>query len=159
VVGRAARADDGGVLEPTTVWMVELRTRSTLRDVKGVLTLEQDGLSFHSPADGTEVRIPFAAARSAKRLRMSPVLLVRWQDAGDRLTAFYFAPPPPLVQVSDATTETRAGFLGVMGSRPPSKRKHRRTNATYLTSQNGSLKPTLVAWVKEVRVRISSAGG
>jgi hypothetical protein len=148
------------MLEPVTVWMVELKTGSTLHEVKGILTLGEDALRFVSPANGTEVRIPYERARSARRLRMSPVLLVRWRDEADRTSAFYFAPPPPLVPPDGSDTQLpRAGIFGPLGGRPPSKRRQRRENASYLTMRSGPLKPTMVAWADEVRTRIAASRG
>ena len=147
------------MLEPVTVWMVELRTGSTLKEVKGILTLGEDALRFVSPADGTELRIPYERARSARRLRMSPVLLVRWRDEDDRTSAFYFAPPPPLLSPDSRDTQLPgAGVFGPLGG-PPSKRRQRRENASYLTMRSGPLKPTMVAWAEEVRTRIAASRG
>ncbi len=160
VVGGPPPAHHGGMLEPATVWMVELRTKASLDEVKGILTLEPDGLRFVAPANGTELRIPFERTASVKRLRMSPVILVRWKDETDRSIAFYFAPPPPLLPTDDRdTTLPRAGLLGAFGGRPPSKRRQRRENATYLTHHSGELKPIMIAWATEVRTRIAAARG
>jgi hypothetical protein len=140
--------------------MVELRTRSSLDEVKGILTLDPDALRFVSPANGTEIRIPFDRTTSVKRLRMSPVILVRWKDESDRSIAFYFAPPPPLVPPDHRdTTLPRAGVLGALGGRPPSKRRQRRENATYLAQHGGELKPIMIAWAAEVRTRVAASRG
>lgn len=148
------------MLEPATVWMVELRTGSSLDEVKGILMLDPDALRFVSPANGTELRIPFERATSVKRLRMSPVILVRWKDEQERSIAFYFAPPPPLMPPDGRETALpRAGVMGALGGRPTSKRRQRRENATYLTHHSGELKPIMIAWASEVRSRIAASRG
>ena len=68
-------------------------------DVRGELTLTDTHVVF-MPADSEiGATIEYAAILQVKRLKLTPVLLVRWVDEGERReTAFYVAKPPPMAK-------------------------------------------------------------
>lgn len=83
--------------DATKVWKVDL-ARGRTDEREGTLTLEADALVF-APAGEPGRREPIAlsAVTSAKRLRISPVLMVTHREGPVALrTAFYFVAPPPL---------------------------------------------------------------
>lgn len=150
-----AAGDDDVVVDPVTVWRVQLR-RGDVRDVEGTLRLDADALVFEDHASASETRVAFAEIRSARRVRASPILIVVHDDAGARSqTAFYFSQPPPLEAPAP-------GSPGATGRRPlgpfaamrhTSRRRHQRENVKYLATKAGSLKPTIQAWADEISAR------
>jgi hypothetical protein len=118
------------MLEPVVVWKVELRRGRDPVDVEGTLTLTDDALVFED-LDGDTTSIDFSEIDRARRQRMSPILLVRHRDTSLGETAFYFAQPPPLG--------------------PPDP------NTGYLSTKGTVLKPTIQAWVDEVRAKVIAA--
>ena len=156
MVARAPSGEDRTVadeLGSVTVWMVQLGEGQPATETRGRLSIEEEALVFE--AHGTEARtaIRFADAHRAKRLRLSPVLLLRWREvARDRETAFYFVQPPPLVPPEEPVSVTPAGPFDML--RRPSKRRQRRQNASFLTVNAGALRPTILAWADEVQRRI-----
>lgn len=147
--------------EPVTVWMVHLRRGVAPAEVEGTLSLEADALVF-SHGTGEVTRIRLADAQTAKRLRGSPVLMLRWRrDAERRETAFYFRQPPPLEPPDPTTTSLRSAGVApspMAAMRRPSKRRQKRSNAQYLAMSGGMLKPTLKTWASEVSAGIAAAG-
>jgi hypothetical protein len=153
-----ARQDGCMPKKPRTVWMVELSRDAAHHEVKGTLAIESDALVFTAAATARETRIPYDAAGRVQRLRMSPVLTVRWRDTDvDRRTAFYFVQPPPLDPPQDLALRTTTP----LGARRASPRRQHRQNATLLTARGSELKPTIVEWVAEIetRIRDARAGG
>jgi hypothetical protein len=139
--------------EPVTVWMVHLGDGGGANEKKGTLSLEEDAVVFAFADSLERERIPLAAAKKAKRVRGSPVLLLSWtQGERPRSTAFYFVQPPPLRPPGlDETDRPRPGF-GMLGR--PSKRRHQRTNVRYLQTMGGGHKPLIQAWAEELMMRI-----
>jgi hypothetical protein len=129
--------------EATTVWMVELDRSPD--DVEGTLTLEERSMRF-APAHGETVReIELIHIHRVKRIWGSPVLMVHSLEEGARrVTAFYFSKPPPLHPAVGERDE------------PPSKRKQRRSNASYLATASGALGEDVRTWVKEARAAIAA---
>jgi len=147
------------VLEPLTVWKVELAHGLAHRDVAGTLTLGADALEFEADEAAAPMHIGYAAITRAKRLRLSAVLLVRWESDGTtRLTAFYLAQPPPLAPPDPGEAGLRTGNMRV-GFLRPTKRGQRRRNTAYLAYTGADLKPALRAWTAEVRVRVRATRG
>ena len=81
VVDWAARREDWHVVEPVIVWMVHLALGDGKKpaEVRGTLSLGDEGLEFVERKTGADVRFDYTSIRRAKRLRGSPVLLVDWR--------------------------------------------------------------------------------
>jgi hypothetical protein len=159
VVVRSPSGEDA-TMDPLLAWMVDLTAGSVHDDIEGVLHLTDDGLAFE-PGEGETVRIAYERIAHIKRLRMSPVLMVRWEDLGVRTeTAFYLAKPPPLGGSSGGRRLLyRDAMLGAStGQDRPGKvtRTQRRRNTYYLSSASTDAKPVLVAWVRAVRERMEA---
>jgi hypothetical protein len=143
-------------LGSVTVWMVELGGGRPPTDTRGRLSIEEEALVFEAHETASRMAIPFADAHRAKRLRLSPVLLLRWREASrDRQTAFYFVQPPPLEPPEQPVSVTPPGPFEML--RGPSKRRQRRQNANFLTVNAGPLRPTILAWADELERRIADA--
>ena len=139
-----------------TVWMVELGEGQPPTDTRGRLSIEEEALVFEAHGTASRIAIPFADAHRAKRLRLSPVLLLRWREASrNRQTAFYFVQPPPLAPPEQPVSVNPPGPFEML--RRPSKRRQRRENASFLTVSAGALRPTILAWADEVQRRIADA--
>jgi hypothetical protein len=144
--------------EPMTVWMVELELSPD--DVEGTLTLEEHALRFERADDVGGRTIDLADITKVKRVVGSPLFLVHSLE-GDmkRATAFYLSKPPPLTPVAPDPGEPPPTLLfGNRGSKPPSRRKQRRANASYLASASTELGPTAKEWVQEIRAAIAAQG-
>jgi hypothetical protein len=145
-------------VNPTTVWMVHLRDGVEPKEDKGRLSLDDEALVFLSERTLNVDRFPYVDIRKAKRQRGSPILMLSWQEEGERRsTAFYFAQPPPLTP-PDATQVMLGSDRSVTPfamARRTSKRRHRRVSARYLTAVSGSTKGEIDAWVQELRSRIA----
>jgi hypothetical protein len=149
------------VVEPVTVWMVHLGLGRGTKppEVRGTLTLGDDGLEFVERKTGADVRFDFGSIRRAKRVRGSPVLLVHWRkDSEDRTTAFYFSQPPPLEPVTRSPTVDPRGPLGHLTRATPSKRQVTRMNLGYLRSAAVANKKVVRAWAEEVSERAGRSG-
>jgi hypothetical protein len=157
VVAETCAGDDVGVIEPVTVWRVQLR-RGDLDEREGTLRLETDALVFQDRATSHETRTALSEIRGARRVRASPVLIVTHQDdSGERAEiAYYFSQPPPLDMPTPGSTGTTAMGrpLGPFAAlRRTSKRRHQRENVKYLTTKAGGLKPVIQAWADEIGAR------
>jgi hypothetical protein len=139
--------------EPVTVWKVELVRGREPIDVRGTLCLTRDALEFEDD-DGETTRIRFDRVDRVRRLKISPVLVVRHLDRAAGETAFYFVEPPPLHPPDPGTLPLREATR-----RRPSKRRQHRDNTGYLTGKGTALKPTIQGWVSEVQERVSAARG
>jgi hypothetical protein len=159
VVERRTAGDDGAVVEPVTVWRVQLR-RGDVGDHEGTLRLDADALVFEDRASQRETRVKFAEIRSARRVRASPILIVAHDDGGEAAeTAFYFSQPPPLDLPAPGSTgaSTTGRPLGPFAAmRRTSRRRHQRENVKYLTTNAGGFKATIQAWVDEIGARAGS---
>jgi hypothetical protein len=143
-------------LGSVTVWKVELNAGTPPTDTRGELSIEKDALVFQAHGTASRTAIPFADAQQAKRLRMSPVLLLRWREsAEDRQTAFYFVQPPPLDPPEEHISVTPPGPFDMF--RRPSRRRQRRQNASFLSVNASQLRPTILTWAEEVQRRIAEA--
>ena len=67
-------------MEPVTVWRVQLR-RGDVGDREGTLRLEDDALVFEDLVSASEITLPLADIRSARRVKGSPILIVAYDDA------------------------------------------------------------------------------
>jgi hypothetical protein len=157
VVAAACAGDDVRVVEPVTVWRVQLR-RGDLGEREGTLRLEADGLVFEDRATSQETKVPFERIRGARRVKASPVLIVTEQpESGERTEiAYYFSQPPPLDMPAPGSSGTTAAGrpLGPFAAlRRTSKRRHQRENVKYLTTKAGGLKPLIQAWADEIGAR------
>jgi hypothetical protein len=143
------------MLAPVTVWCVELDSRADLVEMKGSLALTEDAVVFTSREQtGVERRYPLREVQRARRLLGSPVLvLVRRTSQGERRTAFYFVPPPPLEPREDPT---RPSLSGIRGS---GKRRSRRKNVSYLGYMNREKKPLVRDWGREIERAAAAARG
>lgn len=158
MVDTAATGEDWLVVEPVVVWMVHLGLRSKPPEVRGTLTLGEEGLEFVERKTGADVRFDYASIRRAKRIKGSPVLLVDWrQDGEDRKTAFYFSQPPPLDPVPRSATIEPRGPLGPFTRATPSKRQVARMNLGYLRSTSATSKKVVRAWAEAVTERAGRA--
>jgi hypothetical protein len=143
-------------LGSVTVWMVELNAGTPPTDTRGELSIEEDALVFEAHGTASRTAIPFVDAQQAKRLRMSPVLLLRWRESSrDRQTAFYFVQPPPLDPPEEQVSVTPPGPFDLF--RRPSRRRQHRQNASFLSVNAGQLRPMILAWAEEVQRRITVA--
>jgi len=152
------------VPEAVTVWMVPL-SRGGMVERKGVLSLDDDAVIFVESKAGAEHRFEAGTLSRAKRVRGSPVLILVHKD-GDvaRQTAFYFAQPPPLTPPDPATASLPRSSQGrPMGpfaaARRTSKRRHMRSNLTYLTMASPTSKGEIQAWVDEINAMIGAGRG
>lgn len=137
-----------------TVWAVELGSRSTLEEVQGSLDLEAEALVFRPRNGASERRYVLREISRVRRLRGSPVLLIVWAGPdGQRRTAFYFVPPPPLER-GDETPRPTLGGLG-----RSTKRKVRRQNASYLGMVNRQKKALIRDWEHRVATAVAAARG
>jgi len=96
-----------------------------------------------------------------KRIIGSPVLLVHTTEEGQqRHTAFYFRKPPPL-KPPEATLDEPPTLIGPFnkGSKPPSKRKQRRANASYLATASSSAGEEVRDWMRATRAAVAAAKG
>jgi hypothetical protein len=138
--------------EPTRVWMVRLG-RNTLQEVPGSIAIDGTDLVFEAEDGSFERRLAFTTIRKAKRVRGSPVLIIA-QEEGQ--TAFYFTQPPPLEPAPASGERDRLSPLSQLRGGRRSKRKHVRTNATYLSASNVSKKEEVKAWLDAISERIGS---
>lgn len=142
--------------EPMIVWMVELELSPD--DVEGILTLEGHALRFDRPDDAGGRTIHLADVTKVKRVVGSPLFLVHsLENEVRRATAFYLSKPPPLHPASSAPDEPPPTVMLGRGAKVPSKRRQRRSNATYLAGASSALGPTAKEWVREIRAAIESA--
>lgn len=137
--------------EPTRVWMVPLG-RNKLQEIAGTLSLGDEALVFEDKDASFERRFGFTEIRKARRVHGSPVLIVVHDDGQ---TAFYFTQPPPLKPAPSDPAARLSPFDMLRGSKK-SKRKHVRTNATYLSSTNASKKSDVKAWVAAIQEKLES---
>ena len=143
------------------MWMVHLRRGHPPTEIEGTLSIDGAWIVFAPEEAGTATRLAFRELTSAKRVRGSPILFVRWRhDDERRETAFYFAPPPPLgpLHARSGAGATPPPTLTSMFHRP-TKRRQRRDNTTYLATAGGDLKPAIQAWVADVRAGMEAARG
>lgn len=162
MVGTSTAGQDGPVT--SVVWMVPLG-RERVPEVRGTLQLTDDALVFTEHGGGVERRFRYDAVSRARRVRGSPVLMVTSESNGRRRqTAFYFAQPPPLAPPDpgeeslpgSAISGRPAGPFGAL--RRSSKRRHQRTNITYLASASSGKKQEIRDWVAEINERIGRHG-
>jgi hypothetical protein len=149
--------------EAAIVWMVRLDLGLVEDDVRGTLELDPEAIVFTEARSGIEHRIPIQAMQPPKRVKGSPILMIAHTADGDlRRVAFYFSQPPPLRPPEPGSTTLREGDLGAppMGAlgafRRTSKRRHQRTNLTYLTTANTGYKETIQGWVAEIGARMGA---
>ncbi|HSJ49686.1 MAG TPA: hypothetical protein VLA90_00165 [Actinomycetota bacterium] len=131
---------------PVTVWRVELDAGGSFDEVRGSLSLSDDAVVF-TPRDDPDRgrRYPLREVERVRRLLGSPVLiLVRATTHGQRRTAFYFVPPPPL-EAPEAPE--RPSLLGVRGG---GRRRSRRKNVSYLGYMNREKKPLVREWQRRI---------
>jgi hypothetical protein len=159
VVDGATTGEDWPVVEPTDVWMVHLGQKKP-PEVRGTLTLGENGLEFVERKTGADVRFEYRSIRKAKRIRGSPVLMVDWRkDDEDRKTAFYFSQPPPLEPMPRSPTiEPPRGPLGPFTRATPSKRQVARMNLGYLRSTSATKRSVVRAWAEAVTERVGRRG-
>jgi hypothetical protein len=148
------------MVEPLTVWKVELSSGNVHEDIEGILTLGEQALEFEPAEDEAAgpSAIPLSSIAGVKRLRLSPVLLVRWRDRDQLVeTAYYLAKPPPL----GAGASSPAAPASAIDARRERRafRTRKRRNSYYLTSMGVEAKPTLIAWVAEIRSQQSLSEG
>ena len=142
-------------MDPLPVWKVELVKGLADHDIRGELTLTEHEIVFTPEDSEVGAPIPIVAIQRMKRLKLTPVLLVRWVDDGERReTAYYVAKPPPLAR-SRADDEIEAGLGKII---KPSRRMQQRRNSTYLAETGTMMKPLMKAWVAEVNRRRGAAG-
>jgi len=149
--------------EPAIVWMVRLGRGQVEDDVRGTLVLDRDDIVFTEARSGREHRIPIRAVQRPTRVKGSPILMItHGTDAGMRRVAFYFSQPPPLRPPEPGSTLLpEAGLagrpMGAFGAfRRTSKRRHMRTNLSYLTTANSGYKRAIQIWVEEIGFRMRS---
>ncbi len=147
--------------EATTVWMVRLDRGQVEDDVRGTLVLDPEAVVFREARSGIEHRIPIRTMQQPKRVKGSPILMIVHSAEGEvRRVAFYFSQPPPLRPTEPGSTalpEAGPGGqpMGAFGAfRRSSKRRHMRTNLSYLTTTNASYKQAIQEWVVEIGARM-----
>jgi len=124
------------VMETATVWAARLGSPDEV--VKGSLVLDPIELAFIAERGDIEIRIPLEQIRRARRVFGSPVMVV---EHADRVVAFYFAQPPPLV-----TTKLRH-----------ESRKERAGSFRYLGNTNSALRKDIKRWVGSIRAAAKEA--
>jgi hypothetical protein len=142
---------------PVTVWMVQLELSTD--DIEGTLALDEEALRFTSWDEQLRT-ISLTDVTKVKRIFGSPVLLVHSTEAGQqRHTAFYFRKPPPL-QPPQATIDDAPTLIGPFNrGKPTSKRRQRRSNATYLASASTTASDQVREWMRETRRAVAAAKG
>ena len=138
--------------------MVHLRRGFPPDEIEGTLSVDERGVRFERE-DGGTTQMAFTEVLAARRVRGSPILMLRWRQDGERReTAFYFVQPPPLGPL-DGRAGASAGPPPTATSmfRRPTKRKQRRDNTNYLATLGGSLRPLIDDFVEEVRSGIEGA--
>lgn len=140
--------------------MVHLGSQKKPLEVRGTLTLGEEGLEFVERKTGADVRFEYGSIRRAKRIRGSPVLMLDWRKENeDRKTAFYFSQPPPLEPMPRSPTiEPPRGPLGPFTRATPSKRQVARMNLGYLRSTSATKKEAVRAWAEAVTARTGGKG-
>jgi hypothetical protein len=137
--------------------MVQLELST--EDIEGTLALDDEALRFTS-WDEQRRTIALANVTKVKRILGSPVLLVHTTEDGRvRHTAFYFRKPPPL-KPPEATIDDAPTLIGPFNrSKPPSKRRQRRANASYLASASTSASEEVRDWLLATRRAVAAAKG
>jgi hypothetical protein len=126
-------------------------------DVEGTLALDDDALRF-TAFDERTTTIDLTDVTKVKRVIGSPVLMVHsLRDGQTRHTAFYFRKPPPLhppeTDLSDPPT-----LIGPFSrNKPPSKRRQRRANVSYLANAATSATDEVRVWLRATRDAVSEA--
>jgi len=138
--------------------MVHLQRGSVPNEVEGLLFVDETAVRFEHDTGGTTT-VPFREVLSARRIRGSPILMLRWERDGERReTAFYFAAPPPLGPLDNrpgaphGTPPTATSTF-----RRTTKRKQRRDNTNYLATFAGTFKEEIQGLVAEIRTGIEAA--
>jgi hypothetical protein len=131
------------------VWMVHLERGTPPVEERGRIELMGDALVFTHAKTQSVTRFDYAQIDRAKRNLGTPILMVEWRD-GDRRksTAFYFVQPPPL-EADEPRAVQPTGF----GFGRTSVRRQRKTNARFLTTTAGMLKPEVNEWARELTER------
>jgi hypothetical protein len=157
-VARVSRAlrDDERVERSVQVWAVDLVEGTPAKERAGTLSLDDEDLRFQPSNEGEPgLSIPLRGIDGVKRLRGSPVLVVRFRrEAEPWRTAFYFVQPPPL-----ATFIGHREDANVLATLRNPKRKARRENVGYLGLSNRVKKQEVIAWERAVRMAIAAARG
>ena len=145
------------MLEPARVWMVQLELSTD--DVEGTLELTDEALRFTSKDEQTRT-IALTDVTKVRRIFGSPVLMVHaTEDGVRRHVAFYFRKPPPLKPPPTPVDEPPTLIGPFNRSRPPSKRKQRRANASYLTTASTDAGEQVRDWMLATRSAIAAAKG
>ena len=148
--GTSGEDDAMDAIDSLPVWKVELAQGLVEHDVRGELTLTDTHVVFMPTDSEIGATIAYTAIVQVKRLKLSPVLLVRWIDEGERReTAYYVAKPPPMAK-SRQDDESEIALGRIM---KPSRRLQQRRNSTYLAETGTVMKPVIKAWVAEVNRR------
>lgn len=131
------------------MWKVELEHGLAQHDVAGTLELEDGMLRFTAEEGEGTADISIPAIVRVRRLRLTPVMVVRWDDSGTiRETAYYVAKPPPLHGGTrrDRDTDVKVGNRRF----PTTRRMQQRRNSTYLADAGTTFKPLLERWVAAI---------
>jgi hypothetical protein len=148
VVAQTTSGEDGAV-EPLSVWKVELEQGLAQHDVAGTLELDDGALRFTPDEGEGSADIALGAIARVRRLRLTPVMVIRWDDGGTiRETAYYLARPPPLHGDTRNDRDTDV----TIGNRrfPTTRRMQQRRNSTYLADAGTTFKPLLKRWVAAI---------
>ena len=136
--------------DATQVWMVRLK-RGDTSEVAGTLSLLEDEVSFVPKDQSYDMRIPISSIRRARRVRGSPILVVRHALEDDVVeTAFYFTQPPPMPRADEEAKVNASPF------RRKTKRRTMRRNAGYLTTMNATHKRAVNDWLSSIEERLGS---
>lgn len=146
--------------ETATVWAVRLGTAD--QGDPGTLSLSPTHLAFEPDAAGRSLRIALGDVTRVKAVLGSPVLIVRHRtDQGHRLTAFYFAQPPPLPprrgepELPSAVLEPPP--LPFSTGRRRSPRGARLAGIASLAGWNRLKKPEVRRWRNRIRQAVAAA--
>lgn len=129
--------------EPATVWLVRPPHPEAAR---GTLSLTQHDLVF-SGDGGEEERVPVERIRTARRRLGTPILVVRYREAGGtEAEAFlYFARPPALSTREDLRARRRP-FV------PSGRGLERSASIMALRGASGDLRAVIRGWVAAIRL-------
>jgi len=132
--------EDGGVIEPATVWAVRYGHYSD--EVRGELSLDGPFLRFRHLRGSKNIDIPLSGILKVRRLRGSPVLEVRFHiEGGQGRMAFFFSQPPP---INDPSSVGRS-------------RRRRKDNIRLLMRENRDKRDLVGRWRNTVAEAVREA--
>lgn len=130
--------------DPRTVWLARPGRE---RPVRGTLSLSERGLTLDS--NGAILEIDPAHVERVRRMRLTPVLEVRYRARGEQQVAlFFFVEPPPLPgQPPDPAAR------GTWPWSSEGRGMRRTAGMRRLRAANRALRRVIAEWVQAIRER------